>query len=213
MVTEEKREFSDSVIDVFKTDGNNDVKTLLKEELGVTDSDLEEYPEVLNGDVKEALDKLKNNHIDLKSLSLITLTDVDNFISNVNLLTPVSNEDLVKYSAKLTLLPNSKVVKYLNDYKVVYRYPQGNLYLGVFDLNENIVQENSKGLVKVDSNFFYQYPQFQASNCDMIANVIHTCKVNNIEYQDEDKNYYMFVFDTKEFNNMYPDVNIVAYKG
>ena len=79
--------------------------------------------------------------------------------------------------------------------------------------NENIVSENSNGLNKVDPKFFLQYPQFQTGNCDIIANVIHTCMINNLEYQDKEGNYYMFVFDTKEFKKMYPDIEIVSYKG
>ena len=133
IIEEDKKEieigetkFSDEIIDVFKVD-NDGNKELLKQEFNATDNELEEYKELLNSNVKEAIDKLKTNNIDLKALSLIVLSDVDNFINNVNTLGNVSNDDLVKYCAKLTLLPNEKVKKYINDYKVVYRYPQGNL--------------------------------------------------------------------------------------
>ena len=85
--------------------------------------------------------------------------------------------------------------------------------MGVFDIEESIVASNAKGLGKVDAYFFTQYPQFQVSNCDNIANIINTCIINKIDYQDEENNYYMFVFDIKEFNNLYPDIKIVSYKG
>ena len=206
---------TDEVIDVFKVD-NSQNKELLKNELNATDEDIEEYSEVLEGNVLDKINKLKDNNIDVKAISLVTLTNVDNFLANVKTLREsgeVSSDDLVKYSAKLTMLSNAKLEKYVREYNVVYRYPQGNLFLGVFDINENIVEANSKGLNKVDPKFFLQYPQFQVSNCDAIADVIHTCKVNDLEYQDEDGNYYMFVFDTNEFKNTYPDVNIISYKG
>ncbi len=223
VLEEPKEEFATEVIDVFKEEPKvevqeekEDYSELVKREFNATDEDLLEYKELLNDSVQEKINKLKEAYIDLNVLSLAVLDNVDNFIANYKLLNSneiLSNDDLVKYSTKLTYLPNSKLEKYINEYHVVYHYPQGNLYMGVFDIDENIVSANANGLVKVDSHFFTQYPQFQVSICDNIADIIHTCILNQIDYQDEENNYYMFVFDTKEFINLYPDIKIVSYKG
>lgn len=192
------------------------IKYLMKE-LKVSKEEVINYDKLLvEKNAITEIEKLKENGINVSAISIGCLFATDNFISNLKTLKEhnydISEEELLKYSILLSSLNNNKLKKYLEDYKVIAKYPQGNIYLNVFEVDENIVHSNYLSIMQVYPEFIKKYPQFQLKNCEDIATIINTCKINNIPFQDENGSYYSFVFDQEQFKNIYPSVELVKVK-
>ena len=192
------------------------IKYLMKE-LKVSKEEVINYDKLLvEKNAITEIEKLKENGINVSAISIGCLFATDNFISNLKTLKEhnynISEEELLKYSILLSSLNNNKLKKYLEDYKVIAKYPQGNIYLNVFEVDEDIVHSNYLSIMQVYPEFIKKYPQFQLKNCEDIATIINTCKINNIPFQDENGSYYSFVFDQEQFKNIYPSVELVKVK-
>ena len=192
------------------------IKYLIKE-LKVSKEEVINYDKLLvEKNAITEIEKLKENGINVSAISIGCLFATDNFISNLKTLKEhnydISEEELLKYSILLSSLNNNKLKKYLEDYKVIAKYPQGNIYLNVFEVDEDIVHSNYLSIMQVYPEFIKKYPQFQLKNCEDIATIINTCKINNIPFQDENGSYYSFVFDQEQFKNIYPSVELVKVK-
>lgn len=192
------------------------IKYLMKE-LKVSKEEVINYDKLLvEKNAITEIEKLKENGVNVSAISIGCLFATDNFISNLKTLKEhnydISEEELLKYSILLSSLNNNKLKKYLEDYKVIAKYPQGNIYLNVFEVDENIVHSNYLSIMQVYPEFIKKYPQFQLKNCEDIATIINTCKINNIPFQDENGSYYSFVFDQEQFKNIYPSVELVKVK-
>ena len=192
------------------------IKYLIKE-LKVSKEEVINYDKLLvEKNAITEIEKLKENGVNVSAISIGCLFATDNFISNLKTLKEhnydISEEELLKYSILLSSLNNNKLKKYLEEYKVIAKYPQGNIYLNVFEVDENIVHSNYLSIMQVYPEFIKKYPQFQLKNCEDIATIINTCKINNIPFQDENGSYYSFVFDQEQFKNIYPSVELVKVK-
>ena len=192
------------------------IKYLMKE-LKVSKEEVINYDKLLvEKNAITEIEKLKENGVNVSAISIGCLFATDNFISNLKTLKEhnydISEEELLKYSILLSSLNNNKLKKYLEDYKVIAKYPQGNIYLNVFEVDEDIVHSNYLSIMQVYPEFIKKYPQFQLKNCEDIATIINTCKINNIPFQDENGSYYSFVFDQEQFKNIYPSVELVKVK-
>ena len=192
------------------------IKYLMKE-LKVSKEEVINYDKLLvEKNAITEIEKLKEHGINVSAISIGCLFATDNFISNLKTLKEhnynISEEELLKYSILLSSLNNNKLKKYLEDYKVIAKYPQGNIYLNVFEVDEDIVHSNYLSIMQVYPEFIKKYPQFQLKNCEDIATIINTCKINNIPFQDENGSYYSFVFDQEQFKNIYPSVELVKVK-
>ncbi len=188
----------------------------IKNTFKADDIDLKFYPEVLNmslNELKSAADKLKNNSINPEFINLRNLSNIDQFIANIDEFADSNmklDDQTIAKNPYLDITPTERVHNNIqlvgqNGLSLVKR--NGKIALSVVTRETNKLLKAINLIGGIDFKYFIQDPENMSKIVGGIAARISYCIQNGIDYVTPSGEFESFIENAAEFNELYGQVD------
>lgn len=184
----------------------------LKSELGVTDLDIsfnKEILEVSQNNLEKMVAEAKKANINPKSISLRNYCgDFKQFINNIKELPSVDDQTVLKNPilgaiSTERLKNNMKLIEF-NGLSIVK--PNGKLAIDVLGRDTKKLSKAISLIGQIDFEYFLKHPENMGQIIGGVAVRILYCQQNGINYKDAYGNFESFIYNEKEFEDLYGKV-------
>lgn len=182
----------------------------------VTKEDIKYTPEIKNKSLLELekdVDKLKENGIDPKTVSLKTLaTNLDQFIENIKSIRAEKynlDDQVIAKNPFIGFIPNKRVndnLKLVRQTGLTLAKPSGKVAISVLSRKTEKLNAAINLIGGIDINYFKNNPENMAKIIGGVAARITYCQQNGINYQTANGGFEKFIYDEKEFTDLYGEV-------